>query len=102
MGISDWLDEQVADGVDVSQIEIPSEVAFDDTADETVFYEEFNPCGMLCTQNHPYAKIERFGRWYCCKGQDRKAGVHSDQMKWRFHTRDKDLALQTARRRLEA
>lgn len=101
MKLSDWLDEKVAEKVDVSQIELPADVSYDDAPDETVYYEEFNPCGMLCTKNHPYAKVERFGRWYCCKGQDKQAGIHSSEMKWRLITRDKDLALRTAKKHIE-
>ena len=101
MKLSNWLDEKVAEGVDVSQIELPSDVSYDDTPDKTVFFEEINPCGMLCTQNHPYAKIERFGHWYYCRGQDKQAGIHSDAMKWHLFTRDKDLALRTAKARIE-
>lgn len=101
MKLSDWLDQKVAENVDVSQIELPSDVVFDDEADEMVFFAEANPCGMLCTQNHPYAKIERFGHWYRCKGQDKHAGIHSSEMKWRLFTKDKALALRTAKERIE-
>ena len=100
MRLSDWLDEKVAENVDVSQIDLPSDVAFDDEADELVFFEEANPCGMLCSKNHPDAKIERFGHWYYGKGQDKKAGIHSSEMKWRLFTKDKDLALRTAKARI--
>jgi hypothetical protein len=101
MKISEWLDEQVAKGVNVSQIALPADVLFDDVPDQTVFYQEYNPCGLLCSENHPYAKVQRFGRWYCCKGQDKKAGIHSSQMKWRLNTRDETLALQTAKGHME-
>ena len=100
MNISEWLDQQVKAQVDVSQIEVPVEIVFDSTADETVFFEEMNPCGVLCTQNHPYAKIKRFGHWYVCTGQDRRAGIHSSEMKWRLNTRDKQLAMRTAQARM--
>ena len=100
MTLSEWLDEKAAEGTDVSQIDLPADVAYDDAPDELVFFKEDNPCGMLCTKNHPYAKVERFGRWYCCKGQDKQAGINSDAMQWRLFTRDKDLALRTARSRI--
>jgi hypothetical protein len=35
------------------------------------------------------------------KGQDKKAGIHSSEMKWRLFTRNKDLALQTAKSHME-
>ena len=101
MKISDWLDEKVKEGVDVSQIELPRDMSYDNVPDESVFFEEFKPCGLLCTENHPYSKVERFGRWYRCKGQDKKAGIHSSEMKWRLFTTDKDVALQAAKSHLE-
>ena len=100
MKLSDWLDEQVKQKVDVSQIDLPAEIAYDMVADETVFFEEDNPCGVLCAKNHPYAKVERFGHWYVCKGQDKQAGIHSSEMKWRLITRDKERAIQTAKTRM--
>ena len=101
MKISDWLDEKVAENVEVSQIELPADISFDAAPDETVFFEEDNPCGVLCTGNHPFSKVERFGRWYYCRGQDKKAGIHSSKMKWRLFTKDKDLALQKAKAHME-
>lgn len=101
MQISAWLDEQVADNIDVSQITLPPELSYDAVPDETVFFEEINPCGLLCTDSHPFSKIERFGHWYCCKGQDKQAGIHSSEMKWRLNTKDKELALRAAKAHLE-
>ncbi len=101
MKISQWLDEKQAEKVDVSQIELPKDIAYDDVPDETVFFQEMNPCGHLCTENHPFSKVERYGHWYCCKGQDKRAGIHSSEMKWRLNTKEKGLALQTAKARLE-
>jgi hypothetical protein len=100
MKLSDWLDEQVKANVDVSQIELPTDVSFDQNSDETIFFEEINPCGMLCTKDHPFSKVERFGHWYVCKGQDKQAGIHSSKMKWRLFTKDKNLALKTAKERI--
>ena len=61
MKISDWLDEKEAEGIDVSKVELPKEMLFDEDPDETLFYKEDNPCGMLCAENHPFSKVERFG-----------------------------------------
>jgi hypothetical protein len=102
MNISDWLDEQEAENIDVAQIELPKDISFDAVSDETVYFIEDNPCGAFCTKNHPFAKVERFGHWYYCSGQDKKAGIHSSQMKWRLFTKDKDLALQTADTHMES
>ena len=101
MTISDWLDQQEEEQGDVSEIEIPLGMLIDEEPDKTEFYQTYNPCGFFCAKNHPYAKVERYGHWYVCQGQDRKAGIHSDKMKWRLVTRDRDLALRTARERME-
>jgi len=101
MNISEWLDEKVKEKVDVSQIELPADLTYDSVADETVFFEEDNPCGVLCNKNHPYAKVERYGHWYVCKGQDKKAGIHSKEGKWRLITRDKEKAVSAAKARME-
>ena len=47
------------------------------------------------------AECERFGHWYYCRGQDKKAGIHSSIMKWGLFTKDKDIALQTAKAHIE-
>ncbi len=99
--ISDWLDEKVAEKVDVSQIVLPADLSYDEVPDETIFFEEINPCGILCTDNHPFATVERFGHWYYARGQDKAAGIHSSAMKWRLFTNDKDLAVQTAKGHIE-
>lgn len=101
MKISDWLDEKEAENVDVSEITLPTDMSYDEVSDETIFFEEINPCGLLCKDNHPFSKVERFGHWYYCEGQDKKVGIHSSTMKWRLFTKDKDLALKTAKAHIE-
>lgn len=101
MKISDWLDEKEANNADVSQIELPRDMAFDKDQDETIFYKEINPCGLFCTEHHPFSTVERFGHWYYARGQDKKAGIHSSKMKWKLFTKDKDIALQTAKAHIE-
>ena len=101
MKISDWLDEKEAENADVSQIELPRDMSFDEGPDETIFFEEIKPCGLFCTENHPFSTVERFGHWYYCRGQDKKAGIHSSKMKWMMFTKDKNLALQTAKAHIE-
>jgi hypothetical protein len=68
LNISDWLDEQEAEGLDVSQIVLPRNMAFDEEPDETLFFEVINPCGIFCTENHPFSTVERFGHWYYARG----------------------------------
>ena len=101
MRISDWLDEKEADNVDVSQIVLPKNMAYAEDPEETVFYKEIRPCGLFCTENHPFATVERFGHWFYSRGQDKKAGIHSLKMKWSLFTKDKNLALQTAKAHIE-
>ena len=101
MKISEWLDEKEADGFDVSKITLPEEMSYDEPPDETIFFEEFRPCGFLCPENHPFSIVERYGHWYHSRGQDKKAGIHAPGMEWSFFTKDKDLALQTAKSHIE-
>lgn len=101
MKVSDWLDQKEKENVNVSEIVLPKNMSYDEDPDETIYYQEHNPCGLFCTENHPFATIERFGHWYYCRGQDKKAGIHSSEMKWRLFTKDRNLALQTAKARIE-
>lgn len=101
MKISEWLDSKEADNVDVSQIELPGNMAYAEDPDETIFYKEVKPCGLFCTRNHPFSTVERFGHWYYCRGQDKEAGIHSSEMKWKLFTKDKELALRTAKEHIE-
>lgn len=97
MKISEWLDEKEKEKADFSQLELPKRMLYAEDPDETIFYEEVRPCGVFCTQNHPFSTVERFGHWYYCRGQDKKAGIHSSKMKWTFFTRNRDIALKTAK-----
>ena len=101
MSISGWLDERELEGIDVSQIVLPDDLAYDESPEETIFFQEIRPCGILCTENHPFSTVERFGHWYYSRGQDKKAGIHSSEMTWKLFTRDKDLALKTAKSHIE-
>ena len=101
MTISEWLDEREAEGTDVSQISLPADLSFDEAPEETIFFEEFRPCGFLCQENHPFSTVDRYGLWYVCKGQDKKAGIHASGMEWKLITRDRDLAVRTARSHIE-
>jgi hypothetical protein len=101
MTISDWLDEKEAAKVDVSQIVLPAELSYDEAPEETIFFKEIKPCGALCTGNHPFSTVERFGHWYLARGQDKQAGIHASGMKWKLFTREKDVALRTAKTHIE-
>ena len=101
MNISDWLDQQEAEHVDVSQIDLPKNMSYDEDPDETIYYKEIKPCGLFCTESHPFATVEQFGHWFLARGQDKQAGIHSSAMNWKLFTKDRELALQTAKKRIE-
>ncbi len=101
MKISTWLDKKTAQKIDVSQIKLPADISYDNDPNEILFFEEDKPCGFFCAENHPFSTVERFGHWYYSRGQDKKAGIHSSEMKWHLFTKDKDLALQTAKAHME-
>lgn len=64
MNISGWLDKKEAEGFDVSQIELPNDLSYDEGPDETIYFEEIRPCGIVCRGNHPFSTVERFGHWF--------------------------------------
>ncbi|MFA5180001.1 MAG: hypothetical protein WC405_01665 [Syntrophales bacterium] len=101
MKISDWLDKRVAENFDVSQLVLPAELSYDEVPDETIFFEEINHDGILSTADHPFSTVERFGHWYYCRGRGKDAGIHSSKIEWRLFTKDKDLAVRTAKEHLE-
>lgn len=97
MNISQWLDKKVADGVDVSHIEMPAEMLNDEAPEKTIFFAEIRPCSILCPGDHAFATVEQFGDWYYCRGRDREEGPHTTLPQWWLFTRDETLALQTAK-----
>jgi len=99
--VSEWLDRKESEGVDVSGIALPDELAFDSAPDETVFFQTYNPCSILCDRNHPFSTVERYGHWYHARGQDRKAGIHRPGMEWSLFTRSRGRAIQTAKSHME-
>ena len=101
MTISDWLDEKEREGIDVSHIVLPQSLTYDEAPTEILYFKEIRPCGILCTQNHPYSTVERYGHWYLSRGQDKRAGIHSSDMEWSLLTKNKDLAIDTAKSRIE-
>jgi hypothetical protein len=101
MNISKWLDEKEAEGIDVSQIELPDDLVNDEAPEETIFFKEIRPCSILCTGSHPFATVERFGHWYYGRGRDKETGPHTTKQQWRMFTRDKDLAVKTAKSHIE-
>lgn len=102
MHISDWLDNEETKGVDVSQITLPDDMSYDEVPDETIFFKEINPCGILCPNTHPFSTVERFGRWYFCRGQNKEDSIHSSGIEWKFFTRDRDLAIKTAKSHIKS
>jgi len=101
INISDWLDKKEADNFDVSQIILPDDLSYDEVPDETIFFKEINFDGILSTADHPFSTVERFGHWYYCRGRDKATGSHSSGVEWRLFTKDKELALKTAKSHIE-
>lgn len=101
MKISEWLDQKEAEGFDMSHVILPDDLSYDEAPDKTIYFKEIKPCGALCTEKHPFSTVERFGHWYYCRGQDKKAGIHSSGEEWRLFTKDKDIAIKTAKSHIE-
>ena len=101
MNISEWLDKKETEGIDVSQITLPDNFSYDEEPDETIFFKVINHDGILSTADHPFSTVERFGHWYYCRGRDKATGIHSSWIEWRLFTKDKDLALKTAKSHIE-
>ena len=88
MNISKWLDKKESEGVDVSQIVFLEDMKNDEAPDETIFFKEINHCGILCSVNHPFSTVERFGDWYYCRGRDKESGPHTTKQQWWMFTKD--------------
>jgi hypothetical protein len=101
MNISKWLDKKEAAGIDVSHIVLPDELASEEDPAETIFFQEINTCGVLCTGSHTFATVERFGHWYHSRGRDKENGPHTKKPQWWLFTKDKDLAIKTAKSHME-
>jgi hypothetical protein len=101
MKVSDWLDEKEAENLNLSQIALPENLFYNEAPDETIYFEEINPCGIFCTSKHPFSTVERYGQWYYGRGRGKEAGVHSSGMEWRFFTKDRNLAVKTAKSHIE-
>ena len=101
MSISEWLDQKEAQGVDVSHIALPADMVGEEDPDETIFFKEIRTCGVLCPGNHPFATVERYGRWYYCRGREKEAGPHTTKPQWWLFTRDRTLALGTAQSHIQ-
>ncbi|HAJ27102.1 MAG TPA: hypothetical protein DCG53_07650 [Syntrophus sp. (in: bacteria)] len=99
--ISDWLDKKAAEIFDVSQIVLPHDLSYDEVPDETIYFEEINQDGILSTADHPFSTVERFGHWYYCRGRNKGTDIQSSVLEWRFFTKDRDLAVKTARSHIE-
>jgi hypothetical protein len=100
MTISEWLDEKEADGIDVSHIVVPDDLTNEEDPEETIFFKQIRKCSVLCTGQHPFATVERFGDWYYCRGRKKETGPHTTQPQWWMYTKDRELALKTAKSRI--
>ncbi len=101
MTISEWLDDKEAEGIDVSHIVVPDELTSEEDPAETIFFKQIRTCSIICTGQHPFATVERFGDWYYCRGQKKETGPHTTQPQWWMYTKDRDLAVKTAKSNIE-
>lgn len=101
MKIAKWLDKKEAEGVDVSHITLPDDLANEEVPAETVYFKEIRPCSILCPGNHPFATVERFGHWFYCRGRDQEKGPHTTLPQWWLWTRNIEIALKTARSHID-
>ena len=103
MTLAKWLDDMDADGKDMYNLKLPENLAYDADPDEILFFEEINPCGFLCSEEHPFAVVERFDHWYYARGRDKGETLHSaePQNEWGIFTKDKQLAIATAKMHIE-
>jgi hypothetical protein len=97
MNIAEWLDKKEAQGIDVSHIVLPEDLVREEEPGETIFFKEIRTCSILCTGNHPFATVERFGDWYYCRGREKEAGPHTAKPQWWLFTKDKARAIKTAK-----
>ncbi|HOO36277.1 MAG TPA: hypothetical protein PK842_09085 [Smithella sp.] len=101
MGISKWLDQKEREGFDVSHVSVPEGMLQEESPAQTIYFKEIRPCSILCTGDHPFATVERFGNWFYCRGRDKEKGPHTTKPQWWMWTRDVELALKTAREHLK-
>ena len=101
MNISEWLDKKEDQGIDVSHIVLPADLANDEAPAETILFKEIRTCTVLCTGNHPFSTVERFGHWYYSRGRDNENGSHTTKPQWWLFTKNKDLAIKTAKSHIE-
>lgn len=101
MNISNWLDKKETEGIDVSHIELPENMANDEPPTETIYFKEIRPCSIFCTGSHPFATIERFGDWFYCRGRNKENGPHTTKPQWWLFTKDTELAFKTAKMHID-
>jgi len=73
---------------------LPDDLSYDEVPDETIYFKEINPDGILSTADHPFSTVERLGHWYYCRGRSKVA--ISIRQEWKFFTTDRNLAVKTA------
>ncbi len=100
MKISDWLDQNEAQGIDVNHLAFPAQQIQQEDPDETIFFKEIRICSILCSGNHPFATVERYDHWYLCRGKEKDTGPHTTKPQWWLFTKDRELAIKTARLRI--
>jgi len=100
MKISEWLDKKEAKALMYLKSHCPIASLMNDEPDDTIFFKDMNHDGSF---------LPPIIRFYCralwalvlLPGRDSVTGNHSPGIEWRLFTKDKDLALKTAKSHIE-
>jgi hypothetical protein len=84
---------------DVSEIDPPADLLYDDRPDETIYFDEINSCGILYRTITPFPPSSG-SAMVLCPGQDRNAGLHSAERNEAVH-QGQIVALSTAKAHIE-
>ena len=101
MNISEWLDKKEAEGIDLSQIELPDDLLYDASPDEVVFFSGGATLQHPLLEKSPFFYRRALRALVLLQGPGQEAGIHATGMEWRFFTKNKDLALKTAKSHIE-
>ena len=101
MNISDWLDRKVAEGIDVQPRSHCLTICRMTLSPTRSYFFRFCSPAVSSAQKSPLFHGRALRALVSCRGQDKKAGVHATGMEWTFFTKDKDLAVKTAKSRIE-
>jgi hypothetical protein len=99
MKISDWLDEKEAEKLDVSQIALPDDLSYDKVPDETIFLRRLIFAGFSVQAIIPFLRSSALDTGIIVEVETRRPAF--TRQEWRFFTKDRDLAIKTAKSHIE-